>query len=232
MNDKKFCFIICTNDDVYLEECIHFLNHLIIPEGYEIDLITISEATSMTQGYAQGMHSSDAKYKIYMHQDVFIINKYILYDLLDIFQSDNQIGLIGMVGSERIPETGMMWHVDRVGNLYTSSTEIDKLHNYRYSFQKDSYKQVSLVDGLFMATSQDLSWDIDNLTGWDFYDVCQSMNFLLNNYKVVVPVQTSPWCIHDDKKVLNLFNYDKYRQFFIKKYARYLGKSCYEIIKD
>ena len=85
MNTHKFCFIICTNNEIYLEECIHYINHLLIPEGYEIDLITITEATSMTEGYNQGMTSSDAKYKIYMHQDVFIINPNFMNDVLTVF---------------------------------------------------------------------------------------------------------------------------------------------------
>lgn len=230
MNTHKFCFIICTNNDIYLEECIHYINHLVVPDGYEIDLITISDAESMTAGYNQGMVSSDAKYKIYMHQDVFILNRYLLFDLLSIFQSDSQIGMIGMVGCKRIPHTGMMWHEERTGNLYTPQTDITKLNTYKYSLTQDNYECVSAVDGLFIATCQDLPWDTDNLTGWDFYDIFQSMNFLLNGYKVVVPVQMSPWCIHDDKKVLNLFNYDKYRLIFLETFKDYLGKNYSEIL--
>lgn len=231
MNTHKFCFIICTNNDIYLEECIHYINHLLVPDGYEIDLITISDANSMTEGYNQGMTSSDAKYKIYMHQDVFILNKHLLFDLLNIFQSDSQIGMIGMVGCKRIPPTGMMWHEDRIGNLYTPNTDMMKLSTYRYSLTQDGYEYVSSIDGLFMATCRDLPWDAENLTGWDFYDVFQSMTFLLNGYKIVVPDQISPWCIHDDKKVLNLFNYDKYRLIFLEKYKDYLGKNYSDILK-
>ena len=71
MNDHKFCFIICTNNDLYLNECLHYIDHLVIPEGYEVDVLTIQDAISITTGYNEGMHASDAKYKIYMHQDVF-----------------------------------------------------------------------------------------------------------------------------------------------------------------
>ena len=84
MNNHKFCFIICTNNDLLLEEALHYINHLYLPEGYETDLITINEASSMTTAYNEALSATDAKFKIYMHQDVFILNKYILTDLLKI----------------------------------------------------------------------------------------------------------------------------------------------------
>ena len=221
MNNHKVCFIICTNNDTYLEECIHYLNHLIIPDGYEIDLITIKDAPCITQGYNEGMNASDAKYKVYMHQDVFILNRNLLIDLLSIFESDKQIGMIGLVGYKKISPDGVMWHEPRIGNIYTTKDTYPALEQYQYSIEKDGYTLVSVIDGLFMATSIDLPWNIEDLDGWDFYDAFQSVNFLENRYKITVPTQRHPWCLHDDKKVLNMFNYDKYRQIFLAKYQQY-----------
>ena len=58
------------------------MNHLIVPDGYVTDLLTIKEASSMTEGYCEAMSQTDAKYKIYMHQDVLILNRNIIKDLL------------------------------------------------------------------------------------------------------------------------------------------------------
>lgn len=226
MNDHKFCFIICTNDDLLLNEALHYMNHLNIPDGYEIDLLTITDAPSITEGYNEAMQSSDAKYKIYMHQDVFILNKNILSDLLAIFQSDPKIGLVGMVGYETISPGGVMWHGNSIGKLYC--TVIGK----HYFSCTDPFRYVAEIDGLFMATSYDLPWNTDLLKGWDFYDAFQSINFLEHGYKIAVPVQMqqSPWCIHDDGEALNLANYNKYRHIFIQTYEKYLGKHWTEII--
>ncbi len=78
MNSKKFCFIMCSNDTQYEQECIKYINNLLIPEGYELDIKVIRDAASMTEGYNRGMNSSDARYKIYLHHDTFIINKNFL----------------------------------------------------------------------------------------------------------------------------------------------------------
>lgn len=232
MNDHKFAFIICTNDDLLLEECIHYINHLLIPDGYEIDLLTIADAPSITQGYNEAMAATDAKYKIYMHQDVFILNRNLLSDILSIFRSDSQIGMIEMVGYENVAPDGIMWHGRRLGDLYTRNPETPypMLSEYRYSLAQDGYRFAAEIDGFLMATSVDFPWNTKVLTGWDFYDAFQSIQFLTKGYKIAVPVQRHPWCMHDDNKVLNLFQYNHYRQIFLKTYYKYLGKQYSEIL--
>lgn len=42
MNEQKICFIICYNNELYLSECIRYLNRLEIPDGFELDLLTIA----------------------------------------------------------------------------------------------------------------------------------------------------------------------------------------------
>ena len=92
---------MCVNNERYVNEQMRYLNALYVPEGYEIDVLTVQGATSMTAGYNEGMHSTDAKYKVYMHQDVFIINKNFIADMLSVFE-DEQVGMLGMVGSPGI----------------------------------------------------------------------------------------------------------------------------------
>ena len=72
VNDHKFCFIICANDETYLEECLWYINRLSMPEGFERETLVIRNASSMTNGYNQAMGKSDAKYKIYLHQDCLL----------------------------------------------------------------------------------------------------------------------------------------------------------------
>ena len=75
MNQNKFAFIICSNNETFLNECITYINLLEVPQDYEIELLTITDAPCITSGYNEGMSSTDAKYKIYLHQDVFLLNR-------------------------------------------------------------------------------------------------------------------------------------------------------------
>lgn len=230
MNDHKFAFIICTNDSLLLEECVHYLDHLDVPEGYETELLTITDAESIASAYNEAMQASDARYKIYMHQDVFILNRHLPADLLAIFSSDPKIGMIGMVGYETVAADGIMWHESRTGCLYTRrpGNSYPALSQYRYQIG-DGYDCVAEIDGFFMATSRDIPWDAERLDGWDFYDAFQSMRFLLEGYRIAVPRQKHPWCMHDDNGILNLSRYDHYRQIFLQCYKPFLGKSYAEI---
>lgn len=231
MNNRKFCFIICTNDPVLLDECIHYIQHLIVPDGYEVELLAIEEAGSMAAGYQEAMDQSDAKYKIYLHQDVFILNRSFLADLLSIFENDPEIGMIGMAGYERVSPDGIMWHQMRLGAIYQRNPQAlyEDYREYHYSLLADGYVHGAMIDGLLMATAYDLPWNTQELTGFDFYDAFQSMEFLEKGYKIAIPIQRNPWCLHDDGKLCNMRNYDQYRQLFLKKYDHALGKDYHQI---
>ena len=55
MNKQKIAFIICTNNALYYEECVRYINELEVPVGYCTDIICIQEANSMAEGYNAGM---------------------------------------------------------------------------------------------------------------------------------------------------------------------------------
>lgn len=212
MNDKKVCFIICANDEMYFGECLRYIQWLHVPEGIETEILEIRDAVSMTAGYNEGMKCSDAKYKVYLHQDTFIKNRNFIRDILDIFQADAQIGMIGMVGSEKLAVNAVMWSGFRVVPAKSMPWE-----EYEYSL-KDGYQEVDCIDGLLMVTQYDVEWREDIFKGWDFYDISQSFEMRRRGYKVVVPIQRNPWYIHDDKVILQLWNYNSSRKIFLEEY--------------
>lgn len=214
VNSRKICFITCVSNEKYEEEERKYLKNLILPEGYEIEICTIKGAGSMAAGYNIGMQKSNAKYKVYLHQDVFIVNLNFIQDILAIFQNQ-EIGMIGMVGTRKLPESAIMWDGPRIGKIYASC-----IYETRESIigeVNDVWESVEAVDGLLMATQYDIWWREDLFKGWDFYDISQSREFIQRRYKVVVPNQKEPWCIHDDG-IYNLKNYYHNRRIFKKEY--------------
>lgn len=215
MNNRKICFILCTNNELYENECISYIKELCVPEGYELEILPVKGAKSMTSGYNQAMRASDAKYKVYLHQDVFIVYQDFIQEILKLFQ-EKEIGMIGMVGSLEIEKTGIMWEEERKGMLHSCSIYFSD--SLLLGEVEGRYQEVSAVDGLLLATQYDLDWREDLFKGWDFYDASQSMEFRKNGYKVVVPAMERPWCIHDDG-ILNLSNYYSEREIFLKEYG-------------
>ena len=117
LNSKKICFIICTNDEFQLEECLMYLQLLEVPEGYSMEILTIADAKSMCAGYNEGMLASDAKYKVYIHQDTFIVERKFIKKMIKMFKKDKRIGMMGIIGAEKLSKDGVMWHEQRCGNL-------------------------------------------------------------------------------------------------------------------
>ncbi len=214
MNDKKMAFIICVNDMQAYLECKFYLDHLVVPEGYETDIITIEDAPSMAAGYNMGMQSTDAKYKVYMHQDVLILNEMFISDMVKVFDLDEEIALIGMIGSKHLSDDAKMvsrWNTGKV------------LHNVRtgkLEFEMDDkfYQEVEAVDGLLLATQMDTPWREDVFDGWDYYDISQCAEFLRKGKKIAVPNQHVPWVWHD-ALYSKMADYDKYTKRFVKEYT-------------
>lgn len=218
MNTQKVSFIICSNNELYCNECKLYINQLKLPDGFTMDIHVITNASSMTSGYNQGMKKSDAKYKVYLHQDVFILNKNFIVDTLSIFQDNPKIGMIGMVGTKKLPENGCMWTTPmRTGAIRVSlfTTKEDYFDIPIPSTRK--FSPVQAIDGLLMMTQYDIPWREDLFTGWDFYDVSQSMEFLRQGYRIAVPYQQKAW-VHHDNDFLNLSRYHHYRKIFLQEY--------------
>lgn len=216
-SDKKICFVICYNNERYLSECLLYINNLNIPEGYIIENINIKGAKSMTSGYQKAMISTDAKYIVYLHQDVFILEKDFLKRTIDILNTDKSIGMIGMVGTEKLPESAVMWQSkERVGLIRSSI--IETVDDYFDKKMQIPYTEVEAVDGLLLMTDRhDINWRTDLFDGWDFYDVSQATEYRKKGYKVVVPYQEKPWVLHDCG-FLNMTDYEKYRKVYVNEY--------------
>lgn len=218
MNSKQFSFIIAVTNEQYYEECVYYIQRLIVPSGYTIDILAVYDAESMCSAYNEAMNSSEAKYKIYLHQDVFIRNEKFLIDILSIFQKDESIGMIGMLGGTQMPKTGMTFCAWNEGVVHAVNPDMAYLMYGSDSMEKN--RQVEAADGLLLATQYDLQWREDIFNDFDFYGVSQAFEMRKAGYKVVIPYQEVPWTIHDSSFV-KLKKYNKNRQICLKEYPKF-----------
>jgi hypothetical protein len=224
LNNKKISFISCVTDEELYEEAVRFINALYVPDGYEIEKIVLRNANSLTSGYNSGMDMSDAKYKVYLHQDTFIIDKNFLYDILEIF-NDSKIGMIGAAGVEKMSCTGVWWEGEGIhGNVYDNS----KGRRLEISTKrKESNRVIDAqgIDGLIMITQYDIRWREDIFDGWDFYDVSQTVEFAKQSYKTVILNKERPWVLHDCGaiEIKNNEIYSKYKKIFLNEYSKLIN---------
>lgn len=231
MQAKLITFIICVNNELYYEECLYYINRLLIPKEYSIDIIAIREADSMCAAYNAGMQSSDAKYKIYMHQDVMIREIHFLEYIIELFKQNENVGMIGMIGGNQMPKTGVTYRAWNVGMVDCRDPDMA----YFMAGAKDMPQTdtvVEAIDGLLMATQYDIPWREDLFTHFDFYDVSQSFEMRKAGYQILVPYQEIPWVIHDSG-FAKLTYYDEERRKCLKEYPEYLyADGGFEFIYD
>jgi SAM-dependent methyltransferase len=230
-NENAICFITCVNDDEQYKRMLDSINNLLVPDGYGIECLAVRNAASMTGGYNAALQESNSKYKVYLHQDVLILNKRFLFDILKIFQTDKKAGALGVVGSRRVPGTCLWWNDDdKLGCLLDKWTGQEVL--YDYGPMVFEWEAASIVDGLLIATQYDIEWREDLFDGWHLYDSSQCCEFKRQDYKVVVPNQRNengeiaPWCLHNSVRP-SMDKHNKYRDVFRKEYWEMMDFGIY-----
>ncbi|MEK3879046.1 glycosyltransferase [Paenibacillus sp. FSL M7-0420] len=222
MDDRKICFIICANNEELAERSQQNLKQLIKPDGYTVDLQIVRNASGLAAGYDQAMRQSDAKYKVYLHQDVQILNPQFLVDIVRLFSDYSSLGMIGAVGAKTLPSSGIWQDASqKYGKVIDSRT--GTLQSQEFMQPSGEYESVESLDGLLMATQYDLPWRKDLFTGWHFYDASLSQEFISSGYEVGVPKQLLPWCLHECGTLDRTTAYADARRIFLEHYG--YGKS-------
>lgn len=216
MKENRIAFIICSNNIEIRIEITKYINRVILPKGYEKDIIVIEDATSMTEGYNRALKQSDAKYKIYMHHDIFLINSTFLEEAIRIFMQNPQVGLLGVIGCKRLSRSGIWWEGEKtIGRVIEDKLEC--LTTLDLGEVTGDFEEVQALDGQFLMTQYDIPWREDVCQGWHFYDTSQCLEFAKAGYKVAVVNQRKPWLIHECGMDFNT-GYEEERDKFLREY--------------
>lgn len=222
MNKNKIAFITCVNNEDDYNEALLYMKSLPLPNGMTAEYIAVRGAKSMCAGYNQGMRQTDAKYKVYLHQDTLIVNKSLVVDIKKIF-TDKNIGLIGVIGSRSLPRTGVWWEGLRTYGRVLHACEPECVVNSQCRQPEGEYQEAEAVDGLILITQCDIPWREDLFTGWHFYDIAMCMEMKRAGYKVVIPRQEDFWCIHCPKEKPLAPSYKTYQRIFLQEYGKKLN---------
>lgn len=172
----------------------------------------------MCAGYNEAMRRTDAHYKIYLHQDVYLLDRTFLTRILTEFRNHHRVGMIGLAGSQNVPTNGLWWDHDVLfGRAF------DNMIGWRMTELSQSAPAIGLdlaeiVDGIVMATQVDVPWREDLFTGWHFYDASQSMEFRRAGHQVSVLRQADWMYLHHCGPTVLDPVYFQFRDVFLKEY--------------
>lgn len=221
-DNNRFSIIFCTNNDMYASECIMYLKKLQVPANMKLDIIAVINASGMAAGYNTTMNYSNAKYKLYIHHDTFIVDHDILNKLINVFKANENIGMIGDIGTTNMPPSAKWFNSDIKylrENYYNDNILYMFLSMSKY--KNGTYEHADGIDGIFMATSYDIPWREDIFDNWHYYDISQTYEFRKAGLETVFINSTPIPLLHEPtatKDPLNL--YDKYSKIFIANYLQ------------
>lgn len=226
-NEKKFAFLVRKSNEALYDSCLKSLQSLRLPAGYEAELFTLTAEAPYAAQANRALALSDAKYKIYINDDLRLVYAHLLADLPAIFENES-IGMVGALGSRSLPTDGnVLGADDKQGAVYVPAKT--RLSELRFGEGAGASAQeavpVRFVLPSFFATQEDLPWDESCET--QYYAVlAQCRGFEKAGRRIVVPLPQSIWCAYQSQNISFDAADDDHERFFARYYPYIKGREA------
>lgn len=194
MDDRKICFITCSDDDTAYRESLYYLNRLTVPDGFDVEFLRVNDVRSLPQGYNQAMAASDAKYKVYLRQNVCIIERGFLSDLIYIFENHADIGMVAAAGGRRLLPDGIWKNACEKFGVFLENSD-GRMRCCRFGDETTDLQDIQAAANCWIATQADVPFREDGPADSAFCESSQSLEFTRRSLRVVVPAWQSPSCM-------------------------------------
>ena len=213
MDENKIEIIIFMTGAQSSEELKRMLTELNVPSGIKPSAQLLGN-DNIRQVFNKAMKSSDAKYKIYMDDRTSILNRNILVELIDIFQSDASIGAIGCAGAIELSTSGNApMSLKRCGKILIGNGKTQ----FTWGEINARWQEVEATDGFMLATQYDVEWREDLFEANSYVTESQCLEFRRRGYKCVVARQAEPWLWY---KSDSMPFHEECKQKFLAEYSK------------
>lgn len=217
--EKRLTIVISSREDGN-EKLISNIDKT-ISCSYDLNFIK-NDGVSLSSVYKQALIDSPNDIILFIHDDIEFLLKGWGKELIRLFESNKDYGIIGVAGSAEFDNNAMWWNYNK---KYGQVLHRNNGKSWLTSFSpllKEDLKEVCVVDGLFIAVdktriSKNFSGEID---GFNFYDI----DFCLSNFldkKTKIGVTTNIRLAHNsigklsenwyiNKEIIN----NKYKDYY------------------
>lgn len=224
---KKINFIVAVYNESFSEEAIAFINDLKVPEGYETDILVVRDTSSIADAYNEALDFSDADINIFVDENIYISDREFLINALEILESDNKIGCLGVLGysGENFTEAGV-WNI---GSIVCNRGDYADCVQFQTS---DELTEANvLFDGIVISRAYG-RWIKNDLfvCGADSIGFCQDV--INSGAKVVVSNQLGMGCYFNRDVKLNRYTDETYSQYeaICNQLSGYANQNAFEEI--
>jgi glycosyltransferase involved in cell wall biosynthesis len=161
--------------------------------GSDHELLIIDNSQnnySIFQAYNKGIEQSKSNILCFIHDDILFHSNDWGKKIIEIFNADTKIGLIGVAGSKAKTKAPSGWwnspHELKQVNII-QHIETGEIERWEYGLHDTLLTEVVAIDGVFMAARKDKAISFDaSLAGFHNYDLNISLEYKTKGYKVVV----------------------------------------------
>jgi hypothetical protein len=213
--------IVCSKrEDLFAK----FSENIRLTVGATYEVIRMSAQTSIFQAYNEAWKMANYNYLVYVHEDVVFHTKEWGKVIIEYFNNIPSLGCIGLAGPLiKTYAPSAWWNIPenlRIFNIIQHDEHQNSFFQSRGWGSNEKFKEVCLIDGVFMAVKKDSNLFFDsNLSGFHCYDMNLSLECKKKQLKVVVTKEV----------VLEHMSYGRLNKEWIiasnyihKKYKKYL----------
>lgn len=187
----KVAFILYGDTDLILSENLHYIQSLIMPEGIEVEAYTLSAQNGIREAFEAGRLQSDAKYKVYLDQNAYVIDKQFLVKTLGVFRQNPQLGALGVRGYYQNEEKNI---TELIGN------NLHRQYGYGLTIapltegDKRGVIPVMALDWHCVITGVDTPWNGDDGN----FHIVKSVELRHMGYETAVMIDNNPMVLFDN----------------------------------
>ena len=213
--EKEVAFFVRKSDEALYRACLESLQALHLPAEYEAELFTLTAESPYAAQANKALTLSDAKYKIYINDDVRLVRSQLIEELLTVFK-DASIGMVGVLGSQSLPRDGNVMESDyKRGVVYVPTGR--ELSEMRFGeVSEEETADVRFVLPSFFATQMDLPWDEEYETQY-YALLAQCRSFEEIGSRIVTSLAKEVWCAYQSRDI----SFDAEEADHVKFFARY-----------
>ncbi len=222
---NSISIIVCSCDN---DKFNAFIKNIASVFGQEVQVIRISDAHSIAEGYNRGIRQADGDIVVFCHDDIVLLNNNLAEILLEDLE---QCDIVGVAGTSRLIEG--LWisagHPFVHGQVAHDGQRADtKYQLCVYGLGRDDaiVRGIQALDGLFVAAKRrvlkKIRFDENNFDGFHLYDLDFTYSAFLEKFQIIIDHR-----IHILHHSPGIFDNDwqRYRQRFNQKFAHVLSRA-------
>lgn len=182
----KIDFIVFYKNSSCINKCVNCIEALRKPDGVEIDILGISEGDSICEAYDAAMAESDADLKIYVRENVYIINQDFLENVITFMDSHQDVGMAGVIGGF---ENG------KFVDWTTGAANIVNDDRATLLNVASEGSAVDFLQGSVLVTRCDVPWVCDGQDSDRLFDINHSKAVREKGMSLAVFAQKEPWIV-------------------------------------